>query len=576
MSGMVLIALACFASLSPAARDDRPNIKLPRRSATAPSGSAFAAEIEKLPLQEREERIETELLAGNVPSFLRVFQSVHILEADPSVAGHFFALPDYLAIGSDTDYLYIPTTPYTAQRLADKLGCVLPTPKMVDAIYAAATNRLNPSPIAPPGPGMTTVPWFLSISTTIASQRQGLPQNALTAGDKKDIVICKALKDSPGKVAIYGWHRLDGKPIQPLYVGHFATWADYSHGIRLVLNRMEIDGRVHKISDALRDPKLASLISSEGVVSQPKYIFHAFPRPPDNTVHTMPDEETTIFSPMKGVRVLIDSPVKLLPKVRLVLFALPNGNTIEQTMGRKMQPDDDWHFDIQHIAAQTRFVRRAKKDESLVVAYIEADNHAWPTWLRAGDPKSTVAVVESIVSRYRDHDLSVTLDSHSGGGAFELAYLASVETIPSWIDRIAFLDSEYAYDTLTHAKKLTDWLQLGDRFLCAIAYDDASALYEGKPVVSKAGGTWGRTHQMMEDLGKVFKIEQTNTSDPACFRTLGGRVTFWLKNNPNHQIFHTVQVEKNGFIESLLSGTALEGKGYRYYGPRAYGRFIAP
>jgi hypothetical protein len=570
----VVLTLLLFPVAGPARNG--PFLDLPRRPLAAMSGSVFAKSIEDLPLQAREERIEKEVLSGNVPSFLRSFQPVDVSSSENGAVhtGRLFVLTDYLAVGSDADYLYVPTTPYTAQRLADRLHCLLPTPKIVDAIYASAKNRLTPSPI-PPAAAMTSVPWFEAISQTIASQRAGLPTDALTAGDKKDIVICRALKDTPGRVAIYGWHKPDGNPIQPLYLGHIATWADYSHGTRLVFEKMEVDGKMRRVREVLSDPALAGLVSGEGVIAQPRYVFHVFPHPPDNSIHTLPGEETTIFSPMKGVRVLIDAPSRLKAKVRLVLFALPNGNTIEQTMGRKMQPDDDWHFDIQHIAAQTRFVRDSKKDESLVVAYIEAANHAWPTWLRSGDPKSTLAIVDSVVSRFREHDLSVTLDSHSGGGAFEFAYLDSVEAIPAWIDRIAFLDSEYNYDSAVHSKKLADWLGADNHFLCAIAYDDASALYDGKPVVSAEGGTWGRTHKMLADLGTAFKIDRVNSGDPEKYLGLDGRICFWLKENPNHQIFHTVQVEKNGFIESLLSGTPLEGKRYRYFGARAYSRFIA-
>lgn len=537
------------------------------------TGSQFAAAIESLPLEAREDRIEKEVLAGNVPSFLRTFQPVPVESGDHK--GTIYVLPDYLAVGSDSDYLYVPTTPYTAQRLADRLRCLLPTPKMVDAIYAAATNKLVPSPI-PPDPQMTTVPRFEQITRTIAAQRASLAADALTAGDKKDIVICKALKDTPGHVAIYGWHKPDGKPIQPLYLGHIATWADYSHGIRLVSQSMELDGATVKVADVLKDPARCGLLSKEGAVLQPRYVFHVFPRAPDASIHVLPGERTTVFSPMSGVRVLIDEPAEMQHKVRLVLFALPNGNTIEQTMGRRMQPDDDWHYDIQHIAAQTRWVRRAVPGESLVVAYIEAANHAWPNWLRAGDPKSTLAIVDAIVSRYRKYDLRVTLDSHSGGGAFELAYIASVDRIPVWIDRIAFLDSEYAYETGTHEKKLADWLRLGGKYLCCIAYDDYSALIEGKHFVSEQGGTWGRTHQMLTDLGNEFPIERVNRGDPERFRGLEGRAVFLLKENPRHEIFHTVQVERNGFIESLLSGTPLEEKGYRYFGKRAYSDLIAP
>ena len=49
----------------------------------------------------------------------------------------FFVAPDYLAVGTDEDYLLTPMTPMIAQRIADRLGCTLPTRKMVDDIYAA-------------------------------------------------------------------------------------------------------------------------------------------------------------------------------------------------------------------------------------------------------------------------------------------------------------------------------------------------------------------------------------------------------------------------------------------------------
>lgn len=42
---------------------------------------------------------------------------------------------------------------------------------------------------------------------------------------------------------------------------------------------------------------------------------------------------------------------------RLVLYFLPNGNTINQTQGRSDAPGVDWHYLIQQIGAQTRRVR---------------------------------------------------------------------------------------------------------------------------------------------------------------------------------------------------------------------------
>ncbi|MDP2337661.1 MAG: hypothetical protein Q8N05_14700 [Bacteroidota bacterium] len=43
----------------------------------------------------------------------------------------------------------------------------------------------------------------------------------------------------------------------------------------------------------------------------------------------------------------------------------------------------------------------------------------------------------------------------------------------------------------------------------------------------------------------------------------------------DEKIFHTVQVERNGFIHSMLSGTKYEQKDYTYFGKRAYSGFIA-
>jgi hypothetical protein len=55
---------------------------------------------------------------------------------------------------------------------------------------------------------------------------------------------------------------------------------------------------------------------------------------------------------------------------------------------------------------------------------------------------------------------------------------------------------------------------------------------------------------------------------------LDRRIEFLMKENPEHKIFHTVQVERNGFIHALVSGTADQGKGYEYFGDRAYTKWI--
>ena len=167
------------------------------------------------------------------------------------------------------------------------------------------------------------------------------------------------------------------------------------------------------------------------------------------------------------------------------------------------------------------------------------------------------------------------LAGHSGGGSLIFGFLNAVDTIPDWIKRIAFLDSDYAYDTTRHADKLRHWLAASpENHLCVLAYQDYLARLNGKPFVSEAGGTWGRSHVLLNDLSGQFPFTSRTNNGLEQFSTTNAQVEFLLKENPEGKILHTVQVERNGFIQSLLSGTADEGKGYEYLGARAYSTLI--
>ncbi len=65
------------------------------------------------------------------------------------------------------------------------------------------------------------------------------------------------------RVAIYGWHKLDGLPIQPLYTGHVNWYVDYSHGIRLVYETVWVNGKAMNYKEVLKDPQLKKLICDE-------------------------------------------------------------------------------------------------------------------------------------------------------------------------------------------------------------------------------------------------------------------------------------------------------------------------
>jgi len=98
---------------------------------------------------------------------------------------------------------------------------------------------------------------------SIEGQRKG--RQGLIAGIKKDVVLSgKISRDSkPNREAIYGWHKLDGKPIQPLYTGHINWWVDYSHGIRLVYQTIWVNGKPMNYIDVLKDATLQKLLCDE-------------------------------------------------------------------------------------------------------------------------------------------------------------------------------------------------------------------------------------------------------------------------------------------------------------------------
>jgi len=254
-------------------------LPIPPRLNSALSGTDFSKFVEFLPLDERENLIFSNILSGNMPDFLRTFSEITIQE--DSLEIRYFALPDYLAIGSNDDFITIPMSPILAQKLADSLNCVLPTKKMVDQIYKVAKFKLRPQPI-PPSAEMTNYSIFIQHNDSIAAQKKSFfasnQASELIAGSKKDIIISNKIRTSlksnvQHPVVIYGWHRLNGSAIQPVYNGHHNLYADYSHATRLVLKIMYINNKPINYSTVLKDSVLSKLISDEGVIEFSKYDY---------------------------------------------------------------------------------------------------------------------------------------------------------------------------------------------------------------------------------------------------------------------------------------------------------------
>ena len=95
----------------------------------------------------------------------------------------------------------------------------------------------------------------------------GVTRGTLVAGHKKDVVISNLLARTPGRIAIYGWHRPGGAPIQPLSTVHGACYEDYSHGIRLMSDVAWQEGTFRPIREILQDPAAVAVLSDEGVMA---------------------------------------------------------------------------------------------------------------------------------------------------------------------------------------------------------------------------------------------------------------------------------------------------------------------
>ncbi len=297
---VICILLMFFCSLFSPRILTAQTLNLPPRPSGAPGGDAFGASVSALTRDQCEEQIFLQVTSGNVPDFLRQLipmTSTATLGGTSRIA-RWYVTPEYVAIGSNDDYFLMPMTPLLAQRIADAVGCTLPTRKMVDAIYAAASVKVAPIPIPPSG-AMITVPIFKQHNDTLRTQRAPLldahPLGELVAGHKKDVIISNAITTNlkpavPKPVVIYGWHQLNGIPIQPLYNGHEQTYVDYSHGIRLVQRVVILDSAAIMIDGILRDPVLWPLFSDEGVLTNPRYGVLPNSVPQEGTAPTRPEE----------------------------------------------------------------------------------------------------------------------------------------------------------------------------------------------------------------------------------------------------------------------------------------------
>lgn len=291
-------------------------------------------------------------------------------------------------------------------------------------------------------------------------------------------------------------------------------------------------------------------------------------------------ERVRVLAIEPGVTATIVAPERLDlgAKVDLILYALPNGNSTAETMGRIPPDSAGWRYDIQHIAAQTRALRERGYPQAVVV-YLEAAGKSWPAWrARLGYPVANARIVE-IVNELRvaigsPAQLSVTLTGHSGGGSFAFGFFDGQDVLPDWLDRIAFLDSNYNFEP-RHGDKFLAWLNASPRHrLVSLAYDDRNIMLDGKKVVSDSGGTWRATERMIQRLSASVAFTQDTLG--AFERMRSSQIELLRHPNPANRILHTEMIgEMNGYMHALLSGRPGYGDAESVLRPpREYMRYV--
>lgn len=126
------------------------------------------------------------------------------------------------------DGVRLPLSWDRAMEIANKNGWKLPTKEIVDLIWEQADLKLDPRPL-PPSDQMASTAYIIRHNNMINAQI-GDTRFRLVAGHKKDVIP----QQRAGKVTIYGWHRKDGRPIQPVSSIHGHYYYDYSHGVRFI------------------------------------------------------------------------------------------------------------------------------------------------------------------------------------------------------------------------------------------------------------------------------------------------------------------------------------------------------
>lgn len=252
---------------------------IPERPSDAPTGSQFMAAMDRLGnlndkanQHKMEEYMLAEISRGNIPSFCRPekMKTITMKSPDGTTAISFKAGLDYMAIGSDQDFVRVPMTPLLAQAIAKKYNLAMPTKEMAKAIYEKADVKIEPGGLVYTKEDQLKMQGNDFIQKHNAKINnllgpEGIKQlqqgQILVAGHKKDPILSRYAEKHRDRLDFFGLFQ-NGKPIQD-NPAHESDYRDYSHGTRLLDGEIidEVTGDKIAIYDALKIPKYAKILN---------------------------------------------------------------------------------------------------------------------------------------------------------------------------------------------------------------------------------------------------------------------------------------------------------------------------
>jgi hypothetical protein len=229
------------------------------------TGTGFVRRATGLSAEAREALILDFVERGAMPSSLQALRPVTVSEHEDTAT--VWVMPDVFAVGIDGDRFRPALTARTAQLVADALGMVLPTEKIVRLTWNAADAKV---PLRGFGAPRDSFARHVESDRAIADRitRAGARESDFIAGHSKDYVVGAPRRRNPDHIANYGAWDAQGARIQPSSGrAHGLGYRDYSQRVRLVSAQVDVDGVRRPLAEVLLDATIARLLHDEGAVS---------------------------------------------------------------------------------------------------------------------------------------------------------------------------------------------------------------------------------------------------------------------------------------------------------------------